>query len=69
MPRKTNVSETPAPRSKAAAPPAAPKRHLTAQDIATLAFSYWEQRGFSGGSPQADWFRAERELRSAQSQA
>jgi hypothetical protein len=31
-------------------------------DIATLAYSYWEARGCQGGSPEDDWFRAEREL-------
>ena len=31
--------------------------------IARLAYSYWEARGFVGGSPEEDWLRAERELR------
>lgn len=31
--------------------------------IALLAYSYWEARGFTGGSPEEDWLRAERELR------
>jgi len=33
-------------------------------EIAVLAYSYWEDRGCQGGSPQEDWLRAERELRS-----
>ena len=33
-------------------------------EIAVLAYSYWEARGCQGGSPDGDWFRAERELRS-----
>ena len=33
------------------------------EQIAALAFSYWEARGGRGGSPWEDWFRAERELR------
>jgi hypothetical protein len=33
------------------------------EDIAELAYSYWEARGGHGGSPWDDWFRAERELR------
>jgi hypothetical protein len=35
----------------------------TRQQIAALAYSYWEARGRQGGSPEADWLRAERELR------
>lgn len=31
--------------------------------VARLAYSYWEARGFTGGSPEDDWLRAERELR------
>jgi hypothetical protein len=34
------------------------------QDIARLAYSYWEARGYQGGSPEEDWLRAEQELRS-----
>jgi hypothetical protein len=30
--------------------------------IATLAYSYWEARGYEGGSPEEDWARAEQEL-------
>jgi len=36
-------------------------------EIAVLAYSYWEARGCQGGSPEEDWFRAERELRSQRS--
>lgn len=32
-------------------------------EIARLAYSYWEARGESGGSPWDDWFRAEEELK------
>jgi len=31
-------------------------------EIATLAYSYWESRGYQGGSPEQDWLRAEQEL-------
>jgi len=34
--------------------------------IARLAYSYWEARGFVGGSPEEDWLRAEREIRETQ---
>jgi hypothetical protein len=30
--------------------------------VARLAYSYAEARGFVGGSPEADWLRAEQEL-------
>jgi len=30
--------------------------------VALLAYSYWEARGFQGGSPEEDWLRAEQEL-------
>jgi len=44
---------------------AAPSR----DDIAQLAYFYWEARGCQGGSPEEDWARAERELRSLGSAA
>ncbi len=31
--------------------------------VARLAYSYWEARGFIGGSPEEDWLRAEGEIR------
>jgi len=31
------------------------------EEIARLAHSYWEARGCQGGSPEEDWYRAERE--------
>jgi len=30
--------------------------------IASLAYSLWQQRGCPEGSPEADWLRAEEEL-------
>ena len=35
----------------------------THMDVAELAYSYWEARGRTGGSPWEDWFRAEQELK------
>jgi len=43
---------------------AAPVRVVKSEDIAQLAYSYWESRGCQGGSHQEDWFRAEQELKS-----
>ena len=31
-------------------------------DIAQLAYSFWEARGYRDGAPEEDWLRAEREL-------
>jgi hypothetical protein len=33
------------------------------ENIARLAYSYWEARGCQGGSPEEDWLRAEQHLR------
>jgi hypothetical protein len=33
------------------------------EEIAQLAYSYWEARGFAQGSPHEDWIRAEAEYR------
>jgi hypothetical protein len=33
------------------------------EEIAKLAYSYWEARGYEGGSPEEDWFRAETQVR------
>ena len=37
----------------------------TLDEIAQLAYSYWEARGYQGGSSEEDWLRAEEELRAA----
>lgn len=34
------------------------------EEIARLAYSYYEARGYQGGSPEEDWFRAEQQLKS-----
>ena len=31
------------------------------EEIARIAYRYWESRGKQGGSPLEDWYRAERE--------
>lgn len=36
---------------------------LKTEEIARLAYSYWEARGCQDGSADEDWFRAEKELR------
>ncbi len=37
------------------------------EKVALLAYAYWLQRGCQGGSPEEDWFRAEREINLASS--
>ena len=32
-------------------------------DVATIAYGYWESRGRQDGDPAEDWFRAEEEFR------
>jgi hypothetical protein len=49
------------------AEPASPSVHFssakpTSDDVAKLAYSYWEARGYQHGSQDEDWLRAEREL-------
>ena len=56
VPPETPSADAAQPQS--AAPPAAP----SANEIAHLAYLYWESRGCQGGSPEEDWLRAEQEL-------
>jgi hypothetical protein len=35
---------------------------LSHEKVAQLAYSYWEKRGRQGGSPEEDWFCAEKEI-------
>lgn len=37
-------------------------------EIAAVAYSYWEARGCQGGSQEEDWLRAEEELRKRHAQ-
>ena len=39
------------------------------EEIAALAYSFWEARGCHGGSPEEDWIRAEEQLRTRASVA
>ena len=80
MPRKSTNTEKSPVRKKAASSANVPKRHkkaasapltpreVTQEEIARLAYAYWEQRGYENGSPEVDWFRAERELRATERQ-
>ena len=77
-PRKTRTQKTsPVPPQVTAAgdavPAAAPDHHESAESIlsqavsrheqiALLAYSYWQERGCQGGCPEDDWLRAEQEI-------
>ena len=58
-------AETPSPAEGTAALPArpVPAQAPSQEEIANLAYLYWEARGCQGGSPEEDWIRAEQELR------
>ena len=52
-----------APETSSSAPARAAKPDgVDRETVARLAYSYWEARGFTGGSAEEDWLRAEREL-------
>jgi hypothetical protein len=62
--RKTAAARRPRMTAEPVAPPAtSPVLALPSrEEIALLAYSYWEARGCQGGSPENDWIRAEQEL-------
>jgi hypothetical protein len=70
-PRSAKPAETPSlAGSKAAVARETTRDSAPSQDeIASLAYLYWEARGCQGGSPEEDWIRAERELRARSSAA
>jgi hypothetical protein len=39
---------------------AEPEDEKSTQDIANLAYALWQQRGCPEGSPEQDWFEAEK---------
>jgi uncharacterized membrane protein len=59
---KATISETPG--KPAGVEVAAPVAEPTREEIARLAYSYWEARGYDGGPPDEDWLRAVNELHS-----
>ena len=52
------VVKAPKPADAVASPGPAPEH----EEIARLAYSYWQTRGCPDGSPEEDWLRAEAEL-------
>jgi len=43
-----------------------PETTVDREAVARRAYSYWEARGFVGGSAEEDWLRAEEEIRTGQ---
>ena len=60
--RPTTVEISNAPESEPEVAPIVTATGTFQDAVARLAFSYWEARGRQGGSPEADWLRAEQEL-------
>ena len=57
------VKYTAPPAEKPLEPATAAACDPSPDEIARLAYSYWEARAYAGGSPEEDWLRAQRELR------
>jgi hypothetical protein len=47
---------------EAAVPASEAVSAISTDEISRRAYSFWEARGYQGGTPEEDWFRAEREL-------
>lgn len=60
-PDATEMQDSPAQPGTSIAP--AENVQLDREKIAVLAYSYWEGRGYQGGSPEEDWLLAEEQLR------
>jgi len=54
--RSATITDRSALKSRASETP------MDREAVSRLAYSYWEARGRSGGSPEEDWRRAEEEL-------
>jgi hypothetical protein len=63
-PKPAAVAETPAIANAGTASKAVAKETFAYphDEIARLAYSYWEQRGFQDGNAVEDWLRAERQI-------
>jgi Protein of unknown function (DUF2934) len=68
---KTQLSKAPKPIANraisetiSAARPDSPASAPGREEIGSLAYRYWQERGCPAGCPEEDWYRAERELAS-----
>ncbi len=60
---QTPVLDQPVSESPSAPGPGVLVEPATHEQIATLAYQFWQARGCPQGSPEEDWFRAEEELK------
>jgi hypothetical protein len=56
-------ARTHTPRTHLTHKPSKPARTASHEEIARLAYSYWEARGRLHGCSEEDWYRAEREVK------
>jgi hypothetical protein len=56
------MAAAPATDAPISAPVSQSTRTVSREEIAHLAYSYWEARGFTHGMADEDWIRAEAEL-------
>jgi hypothetical protein len=67
-PRQATIAQRPGVIEPSSLPPdsndkvASGNVPIDPEQIAALAYSYWDARGGQGGSPEEDWLRAERQL-------
>jgi hypothetical protein len=59
--KSNSCSNTPKMSPSESAPPTDISEQKSFQDIAALAYRYWQARGCPDGSPEEDWFKAEQE--------
>ena len=64
-PKRAARTHSPAAPEVATAVAPAPTAQPPREAVARLAYTYWEARGYQGGSPEEDWNRAEHELRAS----
>jgi hypothetical protein len=59
--RAANVTEAPASEIETVAVTVSATAP-SSDDVAKLAYTFWADRGYQGGSPEEDWLRAEEQL-------
>ncbi len=60
--KRKSVTQAMAPNAAGSAVSNPKSPNPSHEEIARLAYAYWEARGGQGGSPEQDWNRAEQEI-------